>query len=58
MILLGDRVYEGKDVTSRDCLIRKAPIEEAWPKKRRLRKPMYLVRRAMISKAMNDPSQR
>ncbi|KAH0721561.1 hypothetical protein KY284_006591 [Solanum tuberosum] len=49
---------EGKDVAIPNGLMRKVPIEEAWPQEGDFTVPMYVVRQVMISKAMDDPSQR
>jgi len=48
----------GKDVIVLNGLMRKIPMEEAWPQEGEYTVRIYVVRRVMISKAIDDPSQR
>ncbi|KAH0650299.1 hypothetical protein KY284_030211 [Solanum tuberosum] len=49
---------EGKDVSVPNGLMRRALIEEVWHQEEEFTVPIYVVRRVMISNAMDDPSQR
>lgn len=47
-----------KDIAIPNGMMKNAPIEDAWPQESMLMMPMYVVKRVMISKAMDYPSQR
>ncbi|KAH0773636.1 hypothetical protein KY290_010773 [Solanum tuberosum] len=57
--MMRNKIYVGgKDVVILNGLMRKIPMEEAWPQEGEYTVRIYVVRRVMIRKAMDDPSQR
>ncbi|KAH0774040.1 hypothetical protein KY290_011177 [Solanum tuberosum] len=57
--MMRNKIYVGgKDVVILNGLMRKIPMEEAWPQEGEYTVRIYVVRRVMISKAMDDPRQR